>query len=375
MSKGGVKSILASLIVCSVAFCASAGLDPYLTLNSPVRTNDQFQFTLSGEYGVSYVIEGSTDLQTWMPVLTNGDAAASRTLTTSASNDFTFYRARRERLPLFSGAITVRTNVNFNGNTSSVDSFDSSDIVNFPGGLWNATNRRAHGDVASGHGLNLGNAAIMGKLLTTTITNVFLGPSGSVGDVAWVTGGAKGIEPGFYINDFRFCLPDVQVPYSTGLTPTGSGTNTYVLSSGQYLISGDMVISSGHNILVQPASAVTLFVTGNMQMSASSAINISSTSRLMLFVGGGSASLSGINNAGNASSFQYYGLPSNTNITSASSSQVVGLIYAPEANATFNGGGASPADFVGACVFNNLSVSGHINFHFDENLIAAGPFR
>jgi len=37
------------------------------------------------------------------------------------------------------------------------------------------------------------------------------------------------------------------------------------------------------------------------------------------------------------------------------------------------GGGSSTYDFVGAIVAKSVNVNGHFSFHFDENLLKAGP--
>ena len=44
---------------------------PPINLVSPIRTNGVFQFALQGLNGVNYVIETSTNLATWMPLMTN----------------------------------------------------------------------------------------------------------------------------------------------------------------------------------------------------------------------------------------------------------------------------------------------------------------
>ena len=44
---------------------------PPINLVSPLRTNGAFQFALQGLNGVNYVIETSTNLTSWSPVMTN----------------------------------------------------------------------------------------------------------------------------------------------------------------------------------------------------------------------------------------------------------------------------------------------------------------
>jgi plastocyanin len=71
------------------------GTSPPPLLSSPSWRNGQFQFTLDGTRGQSYVIEMSPDLGSWGPVSTN--LATSTQLTVvepGASNSVGFYRAR-----------------------------------------------------------------------------------------------------------------------------------------------------------------------------------------------------------------------------------------------------------------------------------------
>lgn len=378
MKKGGgvLKPVFAGVMAFAFVPCLWAAQDPFLTLNTVVQTNGQLQFNLNGEDSVSYVIEGSSDLLNWTPVLTNSDPSATRTITVNGSQNFGFYRANRRPLPLFAAAITARSNITAEGIDIITDSYDSSDTNDFPGGVWNATNRMDHGDVAGSSLISILNSKIMGKVWTEGyfLTNVDLGPDGSVGDVAWVMGGYAGFESyNFVVDDFRFCLPDVAVPYTSGLPLPFIVTNTYVLSSGQYFYNGNLSITSSRNILI--TGSAFLYVTGNFTMQSAAAITIQTNAGLTLVVGGSSATLSTINNAGNALAFQYYGLPPNTNITFGGNTTHLGTVYAPEANVTMSGGGNNPFDFSGSVVCNSFKAIGLVNVHYDENLARVGPQR
>lgn len=58
-----------------------------------VYANQQFHFTLRGRTNIFYVIEGSTDLRSWVPVLTNRDDCATRLITVNSPQTWRFYRA------------------------------------------------------------------------------------------------------------------------------------------------------------------------------------------------------------------------------------------------------------------------------------------
>ncbi len=72
-------------------FSMSAFQQPILS--QPMRTGGQFQLTLTGETNVTYIVQSSTNLQTWTPVLTNTAATSIRLLSISATNSQSYYRA------------------------------------------------------------------------------------------------------------------------------------------------------------------------------------------------------------------------------------------------------------------------------------------
>lgn len=382
MKKGGgvLKPVFAGVMAFAFVPCLWAAQDPFLTLNTVVQTNGQLQFNLNGEDSVSYVIEGSSDLLNWTPVLTNSDPSATRTITVNGSQNFGFYRASRGPLPLFAGAITAKTSITLNGNSIFTDSYDSSDTNLFPGGIYYSSNRMDHGDVAVGTSLlSIGNADIMGTVwIDGTVLNVesAIGPDGAVGDVPFVTGGGTGLESAnFAVLDFRFCLPDVSVPFTSGgaISPPALGT-TNTLTTGMYYYNGNFSIPNSAALQIAPYSYVILYVTGNFSMSLAS-INIQQGGTLLLYVGGSSTTFTAMNNSGTDFNFQYYGLPANTNITFGANGTYAGTFYAPEANIKISGGGSTLLDFSGAFVANSFNVNGHVNFHYDENLARSGPQR
>ncbi len=82
-----------------------------------------------------------------------------------------------------------------------------------------------------------------------------------------------------------------------------------------------------------------------------------------------------VNESGNAASFLYFGLPSNTEIVFGGNAAFTGAIYANHADFTLGGGGNNTYDFVGASVTRSVKMNGHFNFHYDENLANVGPSR
>jgi hypothetical protein len=298
------------------------------------------------------------------------------------------------RKSVYQVAIAALLGINMNGNNITVDSYDSSDTNHFTNGLWNATWRRDHGDVAtledSGSALQLGNANIMGKLHSGpggTVQQAVnaLGPQGSVGDVPYVTGGSTGIETpqtNWFADDMNVVFPDVTVPYTSGqsvpaATSPGGNTNLITLSTQSYYVNGDLNIPNKTTLAVAPFSYATLYVTGSFSMTSQANINVPWGSQLILYVGSTNTStttsdtFTAVNNGGNANSFQLYGLPNVTQLKWQGNAQYIGTVYAPEAKFTLGGGGSTATDYQGACVVQSVTIGGHFNVHYDENLARA----
>ena len=172
-------------------------------------------------------------------------------------------------------------------------------------------------------------------------------------------------------------FPDLVAPPSSGsFTPTPGiidGTNyQYVLGSQTYLLSN---LALGSSSKMRVIGNAVLYVTGDISMAGTAFIEISPGASLKLYAGSPSASIGGygiINNAGNATNFQYYGLSSNTSVSLSGNRSFVGVIYAPGAALSLSAGGADTYHFVGAAVAKTITVNGHWSFHYDENLLRAG---
>jgi hypothetical protein len=278
--------------------------------------------------------------------------------------------------PMFPTAMAVVTLIDLKGNSLNVDSYDSSDPNHSTNGIYNPATRLAGGDVATVGGLiDVQNANIYGKLMTGPGASYSIGAGGQVGDLTWTSG----IEPGWLQNDFNMPIRDVDVPFTTGVAPgAGTGTNTYILNSGDYYVNSDFVIQNNQTLYV--AGNARLYVTGNFSMKAQngSFITIAPGASLKLYVGSPSGSpvtaqLAQVNPGGTASSFQLYGLPTLTSISWSGNGSYMGTVYAPEASLTAGGGGSALYDFQGSVVCNTVNMNGHFSFHYDESLRRNGP--
>jgi hypothetical protein len=271
-------------------------------------------------------------------------------------------------VPLFNAGMGAISNINFAGNGVYVDSFNSMNPNLSTNGRYDPTKASTNGDVGSVYGLvNVANGNINGKLL--------LGPvaTDSISSNGQITGGV------YY--DFNTEFEDVVLPETTWLpvTPTSMviGTNTF-----QYVFSGsggDYVIGAlSGSIYVDTNTTVRLLIqksfnTGNIEVASNGA----NSGHLTIYMNGPSFSVTGSTwvDGGNAMNLSYYGLPSNTQINFSGNASFTGTIYAPEAFYKLGGGGSGYYNFVGAVFARQIMVNGHYSFHFDENLLTAGPIK
>lgn len=265
--------------------------------------------------------------------------------------------------PLIRFAFGAVGTIQLNGNGLAADSFNSSNPALSNNGQYDSGKTSTNGNVASVYGpVDFGNHSISG--------NLYLGPSAS-------SSVASSQVSGNVYNDFNVSFPDVVLPTTTWLPATTSvigGTSTY-----DFIASGDYYIAAGNNIQVEPGVTArvrvdaTTFNPGNVHIVSSNGVS----GTLILYQVSGTVSMSGnvTVDSGRARNFYYYGLPGVTSITYGGNSSFVGVIYAPEADLTLNGGGNNNG-LIGSSITKSIAaMNGHYNFHFDEDLLSSGPSR
>ena len=277
------------------------------------------------------------------------------------------------------GAMVVTDTVDFKGFGISTDSFQSTNLTLFPGGIYNSQNAMDHGDVSTTsrqtNAMNLGNGKVHGSVHTGPGGVVQIGSGGVVGDMAFVNSGnnAGQIENGHQLHDATQNYPDATLPDTGNLVwqtavPTtfvkNGVTYKYVLNNARpwkiATLDGSVYVSS---------PGVQLWVQNAFNFPNNGEIRIPSGDSLSMYCTAPSTTIGGngiINDTGVSQNFQYYGLPSNTAFTLSANAAFVGLIYAPEAVFTLGGGGNNTYDFIGASVTKSAKMAGHFNFHFDE---------
>ena len=285
---------------------------------------------------------------------------------------------------LFTRGMVAKGEIDLSGNNIKTDSFDSSDPDHSTDGQYDPSKAKDNGDVATNSSLvdsvGVWNAEIYGQVSTGPGGSVRLGKNGSVGDAAWHSAGNTGIQPGHFSDDMNVFFPDVEQPFSGGgFTPTTgtvAGTNySYVVGNGNWQLT--TLSMSGSGSVMVNGNAV-LYVTGDVSLSGQSFIYIQEGASLQMYVAGANTSIGGqgvMNANAKASSFGYWGLPSNTSISMGGNAAFTGTIYAPQAMLTLGGGGSDIYDFVGATITGGVKMNGHFKFHYDEALREFGPRR
>jgi len=225
--------------------------------------------------------------------------------------------------------------------------------------------------------LSVGNANIRGHVSTGPGGSIAVGSNGAVGDKNW-NSTQTGVEPTWSTDDANVDIPDAElppnsifIPASGGKYPPLTGTSyDFILTNGTYQA------SDFHGKVLVTGNAV-LLVTSTFNFSGSDGITINPGASLQVYVAAASASLggSGVQNPGDAISFIYYGLKSNTSLSFGGNSSFTGVIYAPYADFKLGGSGNGDYDFVGASVTKTVTLNGHFHFHYDESLASRFPIK
>jgi hypothetical protein len=359
---------------------------PQQLSNAPAA---QFTLTNCSDTNFLYIIQLSTNLQSWSSVITNLPCPDGSTSVAPATNSSCFYRLvviPRVPIPMYRAAITTISNFNFDGhNGSSVDSFDSSDPLYSTNGQYSVLLRKANATVLSEGSILLShptaNANIYGRVMTgpgTQQSAVQIGSQGAVGDAAWNANPANRgkIQPGAWAGNFYLNFPDLRQPTFPGSALPSPVGGVITLPAGIFTFPTNFS-AMGINV----TGPAVLWVKGSF---APTSLTIAPTNNasLVVFVGttnvgaGDAIDLAAageVNAPGLAQNLQVFGLPSLTSINLLGMAAFNGTIYAPSADVTAGGGGPNAIDISGSFTVRSLSLSGHWNFHYDEHLLVVGP--
>lgn len=275
---------------------------------------------------------------------------------------------------LISSALTLMDGLDLNGNNILVDSYDSTDPAKSTLGRYDPAKASDKGDVNCMRGVKddvkIGNANIWGHLKTGAVADVYVGPNGAVGDVAWQSGGNSGILDGWWSNDLNITLPEVKPPFSAA-PPAASGKvgllkYNYVLEGGNYMMSkleGETIVTGN----------TVLYVTDLIKFSSTESLTILPGASLTIYYAGTDALFNTVDNQNaNPATFQYFGLNSNNGIVGISGKrEITGVIYAPQARFHMTGNGT----VFGSVSAKSGKLNGSATIHYDESLAKQQPFR
>jgi hypothetical protein len=282
------------------------------------------------------------------------------------------------------GAIIAKGSINFGGSKCLVDSFDSSNPSYSTSGIYDAAKAEAHGDVttisAATNALSVGESQVCGTAHTVPgvqpIVDTSKQGTGAIGDLNWVNNTNVGIQSGHAVQDASYTFTDVTLPGVSWLQPTQLKGSSQLKTNGitfSYVLGNlnpwQITDLSSSLYITDPNTVV--YVSSSFSLGSGQEIYICPGASLTLYVGAASASIGGqgvVNSSGLATSFTYYGLPSNTSLGLQANASFTGKVYAPEADVTLGGGGSSPYDFSGQVVCNSFNLNGHYSLHYDEAL-------
>ncbi|HLH54791.1 MAG TPA: collagen-binding domain-containing protein [Verrucomicrobiae bacterium] len=273
-------------------------------------------------------------------------------------------RVTGTQMPLIYVAFGAMDNIQMNGNGLAANSFNSSNPALSTNGQYDPTKTSTNGNVASVFGpVSIGNHSIAG--------NLYLGPTAS-------SSVASSQVSGTIFTNYNVDFPDVVLPTTTWLPAPTTSSGSKGSQVHDFTASGDYYVSDSLDLQVEPGVTVRLrvdttsFSPGNVNILTTNG----NSGTLTVYQVSGSGGMAGnvTVQSGRARNLFYYGLPGVTSITYGGNSSFIGVIYAPEADLTLNGGGNNNG-LIGASITKTITMNGHYNFHFDEDLLSSGPSR
>jgi hypothetical protein len=148
-------------------------------------------------------------------------------------------------------------------------------------------------------------------------------------------------------------------------------TNSYVANSlsGSTIIVGDnVVLALPNGLSMSGQDSISIMPFGNVVGTSPTA---PAGANVIVYAAGTSCTIGGngvANQPGFPIDFILYCAPSVTTLNVGGNFGFNGVLVAPYANMTVNGGGNNTMDFVGCAMVNSATLNGHVNFHYDECL-------
>ncbi len=260
------------------------------------------------------------------------------------------------------GAINAKKTVDFAGNDIMVDSYKESDGT-YASQVDPITGyANDNGDVlafSSGEAvINVGNSQVWGNTQTESGGTVDVGPLGSVSGEEW---------DGLIGN-----LSDVTLPAGfPALVNFPNNPNTITIDGAVTpKVSFNSVSIGGSVKTLIIKNKVQVYVGGGFSVFGTGQITVQADSNLVMYCGGNVA-ISGnavVNETGSPKNVSLFGLNTSTSWSVNGNGTWSGMIYAPNADLTYNGGGMGGGDAYGVIGANSVKFNGTTKLHWEETM-------
>lgn len=176
-----------------------------------------------------------------------------------------------------------------------------------------------------------------------------------------------------YPSSWIYTYPQTTYSYSATTYSYNVSNITPLYTTNHYdqVLQSDKYLASSLSGTVYVAGKATLVLPNGLSMSGNDQFIIGPGASLAVYAGGSSITIGGngvLNPSGFAGDFIVYCAPSVTSFTLNGNGEFTGVLVAPNADVTMNGGGNSDQDFTGALMVNSVRMNGHFKFHYDEAL-------
>ena len=294
---------------------------------------------------------------------------------------------------LFANGLVAKNTITFSGGNAVVDSYDSRlGAYDAPLG-GGSTNKYARGSAGSASvsvgSFSLSNSEIFGfvSIGTSDYTGLNVGPNGIVGDFGAAAGS---VDYTRVTTDFTTNFEDASAPATAGYS-IGTINGATTLPRGGDLAAADgkfyydvvkiqlsgpasrkLNISSGNDVVVRITASPG---TDGVKLTGNASIQVLGSSSLEMYADSNvSIAGRGVANANDPEAFQFWstkaaGSAGAQSVSVSGNGNLSAVVYAPNADVTMNGGGASGSVY-GAVVADTISVTGGSEFHYDEALAA-----
>lgn len=301
----------------------------------------------------------------------------------------------------FANGLVAKNNISFSGGNVLVDSYNSdpdndgdpADVVPYSDASKNDNGSVGSISIAPA-AVDPGNGTIYGYAATGG-SGISVGPQGRIGPFGTAEGD---IADGHTSTDFSASFDNVTAPTTHSYTPIAAdptdlpgavppaGDGKYYIELTQIRYNSTLTVAADKEVILKITNSGT-GGGGALIIGGSGGIVLETGAKLIVYTAGEIAIAgNGVTNGGTTNAtagppinFQIWGTKTSPTqpISIKGNGVLSGIIYAPFASVSLNGGGSS-GSVLGSIVANDITVTGGGNFHYDESLANFGggnPYR